>query len=46
MTLSEVTTTEIHKTNDSHGFVELKQDAQDGGEIASITRHNIEEKIV
>ena len=45
MTLAEVTTTEIHKTNDSQGFEELKQDAQDGGEIASITRKNIEQKI-
>lgn len=45
MTLAEVTTTEIHKTNDSQGFDELKQDAQDGGEIASITRKNIEKKI-
>lgn len=45
MTLAEVTTTEIHKTNDSHGVEELKQDAHDGGEIASITRKNIEAKI-
>ena len=45
MTLAEVTTTEIHKTNDSQGFYELKQDAHDGGEIASITRKNIEDKI-
>lgn len=45
MTLAEVTTTEIHKTNDSQGFTELKQDAHDGGEIASVTRKNIETKI-
>ena len=45
MTLAEVTTTEIHKTNNSQGFDELKQDAQDGGEIASVTRKNIEQKI-
>lgn len=45
MTLAEVTTTEIHKTNDSQGFYELQQDAHDGGEIASITRKNIEDKI-
>ncbi len=45
MTLAEVTTTEIHKTNNSQGFNELKKDAQDGGEIASITRKNIEQKI-
>ncbi len=45
MTLAELTTTEIHKTNDSHGLNELKVDAKDGGEIASITRKNIESKI-
>lgn len=45
MTLAEVTTTEIHKTNDSQGIKELKQDAYDGGEIASITRKNIEAKL-
>ncbi len=32
-------------TNDSHGFNELQKDAQDGGEIASVTRKNIEAKI-
>ncbi|HBA38133.1 MAG TPA: phage antirepressor protein [Firmicutes bacterium] len=42
--LGEVTTTELHRTNDSHGLYELKKDARDGGEIASITRKNIEEK--
>lgn len=45
MTLAEVTTTEIHKTNNSQGMEELKQDAHDGGEIASVTRKNIEAKI-
>jgi len=45
MTLAEVTTTEIHKSNDSQGFKKLKKDAKDGGEIASITRENIEAKI-
>ena len=45
ITLAEVTTTEIHKANDSQGVGELKQDAHDGGEIASFTRKNIEEKI-
>ena len=45
MTLAEVTTTEIHKTNDSQGMEELKQDAHDGGEIASVTRKNIEAKL-
>ena len=45
MTLAEVTTTEIHKTNDSQGVEELKQDVHDGGEIASATRKNIEAKL-
>lgn len=45
MTLAEVTTTEIHKTNDSQGMEALKKDAQDGGEIASVTRQNIEVKL-
>ena len=45
MTLAEVTTTEIHKTNDSYGLPQLKKDAHDGGEIASTTRRNIETKI-
>ena len=44
-TLAEVTTTELHKTNDSQGMQELMVDAYDGGEIASITRKNIETKI-
>lgn len=44
-TLAEVTTTELHKTNDSYCLNELKIDAHDGGEIAAITRKNIEEKI-
>lgn len=45
MTLAEVTTTELHKTNDSVGMKALRIDAQDGGEIASITRKNIEKKL-
>lgn len=45
MTLAEVTTTEIHKTNDSQGMEELQKDAKDGGEIASVTRKNIEKKL-
>lgn len=44
-TLAEVTTTELHKTNDSQGMSELMVDAHDGGEIASITRKNIEQKL-
>lgn len=45
VTLAEVTTTEIHKTNDSQGMKKLTQDAKDGGEIASVTRKNIEKKL-
>lgn len=45
MTLAEVTTTELHKTNDSYGLEMLKVDAKDGGEIASVTRLNIEKKL-
>lgn len=44
-TLAEVTTTELHKTNDSYGITELKFDAHEGGEIAATTRKNIENKI-
>lgn len=44
-TLAEVTTTELHRTNDSQGMAELKIDAQDGGEVAAITRRNIEKRI-
>lgn len=45
MTLAEVTTTELHKTNDSQGMKLLRNDAQEGGEIASITRQNIEKRL-
>ena len=44
-TLAEVTTTEIHKTNDSYGMKKLMTDANDGGKIASDTRKNIEKRI-
>lgn len=44
-TLAEVTTTEIHKANDSYGVPELKKDAHEGGEIASETRKNIEKRL-
>lgn len=44
-TLAEVTTAELHRTNDSQGMNELMIDAHDGGDIASITRKNIEQKI-
>lgn len=44
-TLAEVTTTELHRTNDSKGMEKLKIDAHDGGEIAGETRQKIEKKI-
>lgn len=44
-TLAEVTTTELHRTNDSQGLNALKIDAHDGGEVAAITRINIEKRI-
>lgn len=43
-TLAEVTTTELHRSNDSQGMRELKKDARDGGNIAAVTRKNIEIK--
>ncbi len=45
MTLAEVTTTEIHKSNDSQGLNELKKDAKTGGNIAGQTRRNIEKQL-
>ncbi len=45
ITLAEATTTELHKTNDSQGVKELKKDANKGGNIASVTRKNIEKNI-
>lgn len=45
MTLAEVTTTELHKTNDSNGLGELEVDAKTGGKIAGNTRKNIEKKL-
>lgn len=45
MTLAEVTTTEIHKTNNSQGVDELQGDAKKGGSIAGITRKNIEKQL-
>ena len=44
-TLAEVTTTELHRTNDSHGMRALKNDANTGGNIAAITRRNIEKEL-
>lgn len=45
ITLAEVTTTEIHKTNDSRGLTKLKKDAKQGGDIAGVTRTNIEKQL-
>lgn len=45
MTLAEVTTTELHKSNDSQGMNELEKDAKTGGGIAGQTRKNIEKKL-
>lgn len=44
-TLAEVTTTELHKVNESIGMNSLRNDAQEGGEIASRTRKDIEKRI-
>ena len=44
-TLAEVTTTELHRTNDSHGMRALRNDANTGGNIAAITRRNIEREL-
>lgn len=44
-TLAEVTTTELHRTNDSHGMRALRNDANTGGNIAAITRRNIEKEL-
>lgn len=44
-TLAEATTTELHRNNDSQGLNKLKIDAKDGGDIASLTRKNIETKL-
>ena len=45
MTLAEVTTTELHKNNDSQGMKELQNDANIGGNIAGQTRKNIEKQL-
>lgn len=41
-TLAEVTTTELHKSNNSKGIKNLSIDAKQGGAIAGKTRENIE----
>ena len=43
--LSERTTTEIHRSNDSLGMTKLKDDARVGGSIAGSARKQIERKI-
>jgi len=43
--LSERTTAEIHRSDDSVGMVKLKDDARVGGSIAGSTRKQIERKI-
>ncbi len=43
--LSERSTTEIHKTEDSKGIQKLKKDAQRGGNIAGIARKELEKEI-
>ncbi|KKS12777.1 MAG: DNA-damage-inducible protein d [Candidatus Magasanikbacteria bacterium GW2011_GWA2_41_55] len=43
--LGERTTTEIHRTKDSHGLPRLKDDARVGGQIAGTARKQIERKI-
>ena len=45
ITIAEVTTTELHRTNNSQGLNELKNDANKGGNIASVTRKNIEKTL-
>ena len=42
--LGERATTEIHRTEDSQGYTKLKQDAQEGGEIAGGARAKLEER--
>ena len=43
--LAEVTANEIHNTNDSYGFEELKDDVQEAGKITGKARKEIEQKI-
>lgn len=42
--LGEATTTRLHQDRNSQGFIPLKEDARDGGEIAGRTRKDIEQK--
>lgn len=43
--LGERSTTEIHRTEDSHGTLKLKKDAKAGGNIAGNARKALEKKI-
>jgi hypothetical protein len=42
--LAEATTTTLTQARDSQGFVPLKKDAKDGGEVAGRARKDIESK--
>ena len=42
--LGEATTTKITRDRNSKGFVPLKQDAKEGGEVAGSTRKDIEKR--
>ena len=43
--LGETTAVELHKKNDSLGVVELKEDVGDAGEVISIAKREIEDKL-
>jgi len=43
--LGEATTTRFSRARDSNGFVRLKNDAKDGGDVAGSARKNIEKKL-
>ncbi|MFH0947568.1 MAG: Bro-N domain-containing protein [Elusimicrobiota bacterium] len=43
--LGERATTEIHRTEDSHGVPKLKADAKDGGDIAGNARKRLEKRL-
>jgi len=43
--LGERATTEIHRNEDSKGFIKLKTDAKDGGNIAGGARKKLEKKL-
>jgi DNA-damage-inducible protein D len=43
--LGEKSTTEIHRTENSHGIPKLKQDANRGGNIAGLARRELEKEL-